>query len=55
MVTVKLTPAQARMVNTALAREEAEAHDIEEGYRPDVMERTRQAVWAAMVNAGVEP
>jgi hypothetical protein len=55
-VRLDLTPAQARMVNSALAMLEAEEHDYSEGrYRQDVMDRTRAAVHAAMERAGVEP
>lgn len=54
-VRLDLTPAQARMVNTALAREECEDHGDDPDYRHDVMDRTRRAVWAALESAGVEP
>lgn len=54
-ITIVVTPAQARMINSALAREEAEEHEEGDGYVHAVMDRTRQKVWDAMVAAGVEP
>lgn len=54
-VRLELTPAQARMVNTSLAREECEDHSDQPDYRHDVMVRTRRAVWDALEAAGVEP
>jgi hypothetical protein len=52
-VHLSLTPAQARMVNSALARWEADDHESE--YRQRVMDATRRKVWDAMVKAGVNP
>ena len=52
-VVLTLTPAQARMVNAALAFYEAEDHEGW-GYRQDVMDRTRRVVHQAMERAGVE-
>lgn len=53
-VRLELTPAQARMVNSSLAREEAEDHESHESYRQAVMDRTREVVWAALKAARVE-
>jgi hypothetical protein len=36
------------MINAALAVYEAEVHEDYDDYRPDVMARTRMAVWAAL-------
>lgn len=52
-IRLELTPAQLRMVNSSLAREEAEDHDPDEAYRQEVMERTRQVVWDAMIENGM--
>lgn len=54
LITLRVTVAQLRMINSALAREEAEDHGSGEGYRPDVMERTRVAVQNAMRDNGIE-
>jgi hypothetical protein len=55
LVVLRLTPAQARMVNSSLAREESEDHQNGEDYNAAVMARTRRAVWDAMEAAGCEP
>lgn len=54
-ITLSLTPAQLRMVNSALAFYEAEDHDMDDDYRYPVMNRTRRAVWATMAANKVEP
>lgn len=49
MAVLRLTAAQLRMINAALALYEAEAtQDDYEHYRQDVMDRTRAIVWDAM-------
>ena len=47
-IRLELTPAQLRMVNSALAYYEAEDHEDFTDYRPNVMARTRDKVWDAM-------
>lgn len=54
-VTLVLTPAQARMVNSALAMYEAEDHSDIDGFSWPVMERTRDVVHNAMAKAKVHP
>ena len=46
--TLRLTLPQLRIINAALAMYEAEDHEDSDGYRPDVMKRTRAAVWSAL-------
>lgn len=52
-IAVELTPAQLRMVNSALALFEAEDHDWRGHFPWDVLHRTRAAVHAAMEQAGI--
>lgn len=46
-----LTPAQALMVNSALAMYEAEDHTDDKGFNWKVLERTRDAVLHAIWNS----
>lgn len=55
VVHMRLTRAQARCVNAALALYEAEDHEYDEDFDADVLSRARTAVHRAMEAAGVEP
>ena len=52
---LELTPAQARLINAALAYWEADAHEDGDGYDNGVMVRTRGKVHRAMARAGIQP
>lgn len=48
-IKLEVTPAQLRMINTSLAREEAEDHSDDPTFNFGVMERTRRVVWDTLV------
>lgn len=55
---VEVTPAQLRCINAALALLEAEVEsgdDVHDDVRPDVLMRTRRAVWGVMMREEIEP
>lgn len=55
LAVLRLSTAQVRLVNAALALLEAEAEDQLPPPDPDVLERTRAKVHAGMEAAGIAP
>lgn len=55
LVYLRLSPAQARVVNSALAVYEAEDYPDARKHADDLVDRTRSKVHTAMEASGVDP